>query len=308
MMRKFQVLLVVFFVAFSLQAQKTKISLNLEKGKIYSQGMEANIIIEQDVQGQKFNIDMTTKGVMSYLVKEKNASDYDLEVRYKSMTMNMNLPQGNMEFSSEIDDVKDVMSTVLRELIDKPFEVKMSMEGKITEVKNIESLFDSVIDQFPEIPEEQKEQLKSQMKNAYGAKAFKGNIEMVSAIFPDKPVRIGEIWHVTTNLESGFAAVVDTDYKLLEINSDYYLIQGDSKIKTKDKDVYVQNNGMDVRYDLSGTLLSKIKVDKITGWIISADVDQKLDGNTYVKANAQIPDGMTIPMTIRNKMKITGSM
>lgn len=63
-MRKFQLLIVVSFVAFTLQAQKTKISLNLEKGKTYSQSMEAEIHIEQDVQGQKFDIDMTTIGVI----------------------------------------------------------------------------------------------------------------------------------------------------------------------------------------------------------------------------------------------------
>ncbi|PIQ28415.1 MAG: hypothetical protein COW63_14850, partial [Bacteroidetes bacterium CG18_big_fil_WC_8_21_14_2_50_41_14] len=91
--------------------------------------------------------------------------------------MIMELPQGKMEFSSEKNDEQDIFSTLLSKMIGNTFNVKMAKNGKILEVKNIESRIESLFEDFTHIPENQLAQLKAQMTKAYGAEAFKGNIE-----------------------------------------------------------------------------------------------------------------------------------
>jgi len=306
-MRKIQILTLFILVSFTCFSQKTKLGLNLKKGQEYTQNSDSKVTIQQDVNGMTINIGMNIKGAMSYIVDKINGDSYDLSVKYNSLTMSMEMPQGSMKFSSEKKDVSDMFSTILGEMVGKTFFITMQNNGKITEVRNSDVLFASIYDKLPNVPEAQIKQMKTQLSQAYGENALKGNLEMVTSIFPDKPVGIGDTWNVTTNMESGFAALMTSTYKFLEEGTDYYLIGGDSDIQTEDTDAYVENNGMKMKYDLKGTLVSKIKIDKVSGWIKDAKINQELKGKTNIQGNAQMPNGMSIPMEMKNDMTITGN-
>ncbi|MFB6319992.1 hypothetical protein ACE1EF_15510 [Saccharicrinis sp. FJH54] len=43
----------------------------------------------------------------------------------------------------------------------------------------------------------------------------------------------------------------------------------------------------------------------MTGWIIQAKIEQKIIGDSYIKENPQLPDGMKMPMVMANEMLIT---
>lgn len=305
-MRNIFNLILVSIILTTAQAQQTELKLNLEKGKEYKQITDSKATIIQDINGQKMNMGMTLKGSMSYLVKVVNENDYEMEVKYDSLSMLMQLPQGTtMEFSSEKNDEQDVFSTILAEMKNKPFQITMTKNGKITEVKNIELLFESVFNKFSQIPENQIVQIKAQLMKAYGEDAFKGNLEMVTAIYPDKPVAKGETWEIKTKLESAMSADITSTYKYVESNSNYHLIVGDSKITTADKDAYIASNGVPMKYDLTGNMLSEIKVEKTSGWIIEAKINQNIQGDVYVKGSPQAPEGMKIPMVMKNDMTFT---
>ncbi len=297
----------IFILLFTLatQAQKTDLSLHLEEGKTYLQATNTIATIDQEFNGQKMNVRVTVGGTMSFFVKKATSTNYILDTEFKSLTMEMQLPQGNMEFSSEKIDENDPFSKILSAIKNKPFEVIMDRSGKITDVKDIEYFWAEAIDQFDEIPAAQREQIKAQIMKSYGEDALKGTIEMVTAIYPDHAVNKGDTWTVHTNLESGMSANMTTNYEFIEVTDQYALIKGNSTIKTNDKDAYIETNGMPMKYDMTGTMSSVIKVDAATGWIIESTIDQIITGNAYIKENAQIPDGMKIPLKMRNEMIIT---
>lgn len=298
-------LILLFIVFTSSQAQKSNLSLNLEEGKEYKQVSDSKSIITQDINGQQVKMIMTIKGKMLYKVISVNPSDYSMDVKYESLSMTMDMPQAKMEFSSEKNDKMDIFSTLLSKMVGKSFYVKIAKNGKVIEVKNIESMFESLLENYTDIPDSKLEQLKAQLNKAYGAEAFKGNIEMVTAIFPDNPVNKGDKWTIKTNLESGMSGIVTTEYELANLNSDYFMISGKSVIETEDKDAYVESNGMPMKYDMDGSMISEIKVDRETGWIIEANINQEIKGDAYIKENPQIPNGMKIPMIMKNEMEIT---
>ncbi len=93
-------------------------------------------------------------------------------------------------------------------MIGNSFNVKMAKNGKILEVHNIESMIESLFEGFSYIPDNQLLKYKAQLNKAYGAEAYKGNIEMVTAIFPDNSVNKGDKWKIKTNLESGFSGLI----------------------------------------------------------------------------------------------------
>lgn len=303
-MRTLFSLILTSIILTSCQSQKVDLSLKLEKGKVYKQVTVSKATITQEVNGNKMNMVMTINGTMSFFVKEINDNGYNMYSKFEKLSMSMQMPQGTIAFSSEKNDVKDIFSTILGAMKNKPFEITMSKSGKITKVKNVEVLWESVINKYGQLSEMQKEQIKAQIMKAYGADALKGSIEMVSAIYPDKPVNKGDKWTINTKLESGMSANMTTDYEFSDLTSDYALIKGNSKIKTADKDAYIKSNGMPMRYDLTGSMTSEIKVDKNTGWTIEAKINQEIKGDAYIKENPQMPHGMKIPMTILNEMVI----
>lgn len=294
----------IFITAFfqTVIAQKQKLGFNLVVGETYYQIMQSSSTIEQEIKGQKMNIDLTISGKTAFKVTNRNDSIYDIDVSFQQLAMSMKLPSGDVSFDSNKKDTNDIFSNILNSIIDKPFFVKMTTLGRIVEVKNIDSIFDGALIKFPDLSEDQKQQMKAQLKQAFGEKAFKGNFEMITSIYSNNPVEKGDNWTIKTNLESGMAGTLVTTFELKDEGENYNLIIGNGKIETLNKDAYTQINGMPTKYDLTGTLNSSLKVDNKTGWIIEAKINELISGTTEIKDNPNLPGGMTIPMSISTDM------
>jgi len=304
-MKKLTLILIAAFTFATCYAQKHTLSLNLEKGRTYTQKMTSNSSIIQTINSQRLDTKITIIGMMAYKVIKIESAVYEMEVSYKSLAMDVSQPSGSQHWSSEKPDESDIMSTILAAMIDQPFLIKLSAAGKVLEVRNIETLFAHIFDKFPQLSETQQQQLKAQLMQSYGDKAFKGNLEMCLAIFPDAPVAPGENWVVNTQLESGMAASLSTTYTLKNMQESTYMIGGKSEMKTADKDAYIETNGMPLRYNMAGTMLSEIIVDKKSGWVIESLVEQEMSGTAYILDNPKLPGGMEIPMTLNTRLSVT---
>lgn len=100
------------------------------------------------------------------------------------------------------------------------------------------------------------------------------------------------------------SAKMTTEYEFADLTSDYASIKGNTIIKTPDKESFIDVNGMPVKYDLQGSMISIIKVDKKTGWIIEATINQEINGDAYIKDNPKMLKGMKLSMTIKNESAI----
>lgn len=294
---------------FTDQVSKNKVSpneiieLNLIKGETYRQNTLAEMSVEQSVGGEGITIKMQISGKTAYKVLDVIDSIYDIEVRYESLGMKMDMPGGGLTINSENLNTNDVFSKVLGTMKNHSFQIKISKTGKVIEVRNIEGLFNG-INEFPELPAAQKEQIKKQLADSYGEKSFKNNLEIGLSIFPKKPVSLGEFWTIKGKFESGSTAEMETTYELKEIASDYYFLTSKAKITTLNKDVYADRNGMQIKSDLNGTATAEIKIDKKTGWIIYSKMNQNISGTTTIKGNEMMPDGMTLPLKMNNVITI----
>jgi len=306
-MKKILSFIAAIVLCSSVFAQKQKIELNLTKGSLYTQKMEVVANIVQTIQGNPQTINMTIIGNMDYKVVDVQNSVFEMETTYKSLAMKMKMPTGEMEFNSEKKDEHDVLSKVLSALINKTFTIKMNKFGKVVELKNVESLFSSMFDKIPQMGEMQKQQILAQMKQAYGEKAMKSNIESSMAIFPESEVAVGDKWVVKNTMESGMSMNFESTYQLKEVTADYYAISGSSIINPADKNAVTETNGLPFQYDMSGTMVSDLKIDKKTGWVNEAKIKQELKGTATIKDSPNAPGGMSIPMEISTTMQVTGN-
>jgi hydroxyethylthiazole kinase-like sugar kinase family protein len=166
-------------------------------------------------------------------------------------------------------------------------------------------MISSVLDSFPQIQGPQKEQIKNQFIQSFGAKAIKGNIEMSTAVFPEIAVSKNEKWTISTTLESAMTARISTVYQLTDVTATSYVIHGDARVVTDPNDNYKEVNGMPMKYNMTGTMISDIKADKITGWISESKTKQMISGTVEIKDNTKVPGGITFPMSVVNESVTT---
>ena len=303
-MRTIYTLLLASIVFTSVQAQNVDLSLKLEKGKEYKQTTSTKSTILQEIMGQKINISTTVNGTNSFLVKDINEDGYIIDSKYEDLNMSIKVPQGG-GISPELFDEKNPMFSILKDLKGKSFEITMSRTGKITEVKNFDAVMETILEGLKELPDGQKEQVKQQVLKAYGDEAIKEGMEMITAIYPDKPLKKGDKWTKNTKHESDRPMDITTDYELVEVTPDYALIKGNGTVKSPDKNAGFEVNGAPMILDISGTIVSEIKVDRNTGWIINAVINQDIDLDGFFEKSAQMTQEIKVSMKMTNETVIT---
>lgn len=306
-MKTIPLVAVLFLLFTACKSDRKEYQLKLNKGKVYLQDAVHTVNASYSLEGYDVNILTSTLEKLSFKVLEEYDSHYDMEVRYHSLTMRV-LREGVLhEFSSSgKDDPDDIYSTILRNMIDKPFRIKMSKKGKIMEVKKIDGLFQHMLDDFPYLLQEERKTITQDIIQAFGESAFIKNVELGTYIYPDKPVQEGDKWKNQIHIKSVIEAEIDTEYELTKIYPAHMEVSGTSSLHLVNDKSYAEVQGMLVKYEMEGELSSELKVDLKTGWTVEAKVRQNMKGKAYVKANEVFPSGATIPMDIHSESIISG--
>lgn len=320
-MKNIYTLLLASIIVTSIQAQTVDLSLKLEKGKEYKQVTSQKTSALMNVEGQKSDAIISVNGAMTYRVTSINENGYNMDAKFDELSMSRQMPQNTQEFSSETNDTDDEISGILSAMKGKSFEVLMTKNGEITQIKNSDALWQTAMEKFEpqsEMDREQIEieQLKTHLLKAYGDEGLKSKINLVMSFYPDRPVKKGDKWTTNTNNEIGFAAKICSEYQLADLTSDYALIKGKATIEPVDKDKFNDSSGVPMKYNLTGSMISEIKVDIKTGWIIEAKVNNELNGNVYIEHDLPVPIRssqesyknkieMEIEMTMTNEILVT---
>ncbi len=282
------------------------LKLDLEVGKTYYQTAQNHFIMTQKIENEESTVETGINGKMSFKVTGKDLDSYHLDVKFQTLEIDMKSPFGDTYINSNDSSSTDVFSKLLRQMISSTFKVKMFQNGFVKEI-DMDSLFSGLLESFPEIPRFQKRGLIEKLKQAYGEKAFKGNLEMITAIFPNKKVNINDKWRNEIKLESGMSAQMKNEFTLKEYNKKFALIELNSATKTNDKDSYVPINGNPMKYNLHGTMKGVIKIDTKTGWIIDSEMVQDFKGTIEMKDAKNNETIYSVPTTFDNKMIIKGN-
>jgi hypothetical protein len=122
-MKKILTIIIITIYSSYCQAQKERIELNLVKGETYRQHIIADMDMVQSLGGQDMNIKMGVSGKMAYKVLAVLDSAYEIEVKYESLGMKMDMPNGAMSIDSEKENSDDVFSKVLAAMKKNPFNI-----------------------------------------------------------------------------------------------------------------------------------------------------------------------------------------
>lgn len=285
-------------------AQKVWPKLNLQKNKHYINNSTVTGKVIQTINGQPLEIITTIKSKVLFTVISITDSLYSMQVQYDSLSLRVELPNADLNFSAEKPSEKDFISAILSKIKGQPFRLTLSSTGRIISVDSIESIIKKAADNLSTIPADQRQQAAAQVTEAFGTAQFKATITASMQIYPPAPVAKAEVWEIDNIAEGRIKTARHILYNINQVTPQAYIIQGSAMINTIETDTG-RLNGMPVKYRLSGLGNARLTVDKVTGWVNSATIIQNLKGNAEILHNPNLPGGMLIPMTVTNTISVS---
>ncbi len=295
--------LLLLLPGFACFAQKVNLALNLKKDSTYYLKNTSTMQIKQNVQGQQVDVGTTIGGSIAHKVLAVHDSVYSMEVTYVSMRMAMNMMGTSFEFSSDVKDNSPVSSTdmaammskMLKAMTNKPFLMELSKTGHVLSIKNVDVMLNGMFSDLPQLPDEQKAQLKAQMEKSFGETSIKNSFQMAFPAFPKDKVGINDKWTSSGLVQSTMTARINTTYTLTQVTDIAYLVTGDGVITGDQNQGPATLNGMTAKFtDVTGKISTDFAFDKNTGWILSSKTKEAIKGNM----NAQLPTGQSLTYPI----------
>lgn len=293
------IIILIITTALTSHAQYVKLALNLIKGNTYYNLTTATASVTQTVNGQKTNVVTTINCRIAFKVMNIRDSLYEMEMRYQSLSLKMQVPQGTVQYSSA---GTDAIAKAFAAFCNKPIALVITRSGNLQALAPISPVIDQAVKQ---LPADQQPQIKSMMEQSFGERAFRSNFEMGTAIFPSVPIKKNAFWISDTQLESSRPANVHSIYELRDITPTFNQIHVNSSITYLNRDEFVLTNGIPLKYNMEGSRSADIVVDTVTGWVKQASILQSIGGTTEIKGNPKMPGGVVIPTIMKSEVVIT---
>lgn len=251
----------------TLFAQKIPIQLQLKKGKTYCHNLDSHSEVFQKINGKTTKTNMHISARITYKVKSIKQDVYNLETQYTKMNISMVQADGKeIRFQSDKPS-EEILSNFFYQMCKTSFYISMNSSGEILSVKGIDKMVENGVKGL-DLSTEQIAQIKDKLNESYGEKAFKGNFEIITLIYPKIAVAMNESWFTETAIYSGrIQAKLKTNYRFVEATGDILKLEGESEMISDEQTESLK---------LLGSANINLSLDKNTGWIHSAKVDQIL--------------------------------
>lgn len=297
-MKKLATILIVTLLMMSSFAQKQVLELRLDKGKTYQQIFDMPMQIKYDFESQSIEMDMNMKMSLSYKVIAAEADYYELETTYNLLKIEVNAMGNSVVLSSDNEKETNPVFKFFNEITKYSFIIKTDKRGQTIEIKGYTEMIEKAIQKFPNLSKAEKEQLKQQFSQSFNEETLMQNMTNFGNYFPSTPVGVGDEWDYSYSSNTGAKIKIDGHYKITKITPEFILIDVVAKVNSIESDDYIESNGMMLKLNLNGAMTSTIQLDPKTCWTKTSTCKMIMSGKAEVQENDQLPDGMTMDMSI----------
>jgi hypothetical protein len=294
---------VVLLATVCSAAEKIDLKLRLKAGESHEMKMTQVQDMTQTMNGSEFKMKQTQEMVMGFDCISVDANgNMDVKMSYRSMKMSMEGPMGKMEFDSAKPKSTDantpphekMMGELLTAIVGCEFQMKIKPTGETSDIRGLSEMMTKIKGDSNSQP---MGDIISKMFNEDQVKELTGNM---MNMFPAEPVAIGDSWYDTKSMNFMMPIDIDTTYMLKGVKDGVATIDMVSKMDMGDSSkpiVIDPNNKMSMQ--LSGTINGTSEVDVKTGMAKKTDMTMNFSGMMKMEPNQDMPQGMTMPMTIK---------
>ncbi len=300
-------ILAVIFAASALAApaqDKVQLRLQLKKGQSYKQEMVSDQEISQTIQGQRLDMTQTTGMGFTYDVEEVRADGTAvIKVTYDSVLLKQKGPTGNFQYDSKNPpQTVHPMAQGFAALVGQGFTMEMTPEGTVTKVEGVDEMLTHMMKNIKVQDESTRETMEKKLKQQFGNQALKEMMENMMAIYPDKPVRIGDSWNKRVTISKGFAMIIDNTWTLKDRRDGIAVVEVKSTIKPNPNAKPLDLGPLTLRYNIGGKQQGEMEIDEATGWVMQAKMTQNLSGEVQVQSGAGALGDMKWPISIKSNI------
>jgi hypothetical protein len=261
--------------------QKIQYKLNLRKGQSYYVRVISDSNVAQEMMGQKNVVEVTAGFGYRFDVKEVDEKgngwvDCTFDwVKFRQKAPMMDVAYDSANKGSPVPAGAQGVAVFLG----AGFSAKITPQGQVQEVKATEQLRKNIEAQLPEGPE------RKQMLDAFEKQQLAESIKELClspmAVYPDKPVGIGDSWSRTVSFRTQ-PLIFDNKWTLKDRKAGTAIIEAATGVKSNPE--ALQDAAVKMKLEMSGKRLGQIEIRESTGQIMRSKITQDLSGQMQTGA------------------------
>lgn len=175
---------------------QTSLQYTLSEGDNFTIKQTAQQIITQELDGAVHQITNNLDGIMQFVVVAENADNYQIEVTFTDLNLNMSSSiQGELlNVNAREVNEEDVQSRIFNSLLNEPIYMVLARNGDVLEVTGGDSLVTKMANSSGLQDEFSLNMMKKSLEKEFGSEALSNSYEQMTFIYPDKKVAVGEGW------------------------------------------------------------------------------------------------------------------
>ncbi|MDG1805189.1 DUF6263 family protein [Flavicella sp.] len=258
-MRNYKILCLALCTSAITFAQKSVLIRYQPKvGTTLMNNMDADMNITIKAGEQNIVTKMKMAFDMSYHTKARNKDVNSIDMVFEKITMDISNPMMSGSYDSDNKEETDPFALKIAEsfkgVLDKPVPMKITTQGAFAEPIDIVKI-------FPQIPASKANELKEQMSNQF-------------IQFPDKKVKVGESWTMSTTMNQ--VGDLEYTYTLVGIEKQRLLLTVEGKMLESESETVKM---------LTANISGDVVLDKKTGETLESNIVMDMDMQMEAQGN-----------------------
>jgi hypothetical protein len=284
---------------------KIDLKLRLKAGESHEMKMTQTQNITQTVNGQEMKMKQVQEMVLGLDVLSVDANGImDTEMTYKSMKMIMEGPMGKMEFDTAKPKPVDpngnpaekMVADMFSAIAESKFQMKIKPNGETYDVRGLDVMVAKIKEKMGSSPETQN--IDRFFDKLFDEKQIKEMTGTMMTGFPAGPVAVGDSWYDTISMNLMMPIDIETTYLFKSRKDGIAYIDAIAKFDMGDSSKPIEMGPNKMSMQIAGTINNSSEVDEATGLTRKSNIKMNFSGVLKTEANPQMPEGMTMPMTI----------
>ena len=279
--------LIFLLISSSLWAQSS-LQYSLNEGDKFIIQQIAEQYITQDIEGQIHEMENKISGLMEFNVARVEEEQYELEMIFLNLTMQMTSSQQGELMNINASEVVegDIQSRIFHSLLNVPISLVLSKNGDVQEVKGVDSLIQRMTKASGLTDLDSKNMLEQSLRSEFGSEALSNSFEQMTYFYPDQQDSIPAQWanEYQGKLSAKNAWSLETSTDSLNV------IIGKA-------DIVLNINEGGTNMLLNGTQETSIETDASSGFL----QDMSVEGMAEGVATTQFSGDIEIPTTVKSR-------
>lgn len=270
-MKRLLLIVVASIAGIAAAAAQVTLAFNPDKGATYLYTMEMDQNILQKLMGQEIPMGQKLTTLYNMDVIDKTHDQIHLRFTYRDFYYELANSMMSIKYDSrEPEDstatASDMgISQIYKSMIGKELDVVMGTDGTVHTVTGMEAIIEGMQESVS--GNAAGSSFVDAMKLSYNDEAMRSTFEQQFKMYPAEPVREGESWQATQDVNAGGLGMsIASTYTLRFVDKGIAMVDVVSKISTPDS-------------TLAGTQQGQFSIDVRTGLQNHTRLEQEMKGN-----------------------------